>query len=130
MSLKFNEESEKPEFIYKRNPLVEHSWQIFQLKTDKDAYEPVGEYILLDLEEDIDITEKKLINLLSILNGKQKLIDFTNLTEKRILFNIIPETPESNNQKVIFRTYDGDGVSKENAVLTIEKGMLHDKSSN
>lgn len=127
MGLKdFNEESEKPQFICKPNPLVPHSWQIFQFKEDKKNYEPVGEYVVLDTAEDIEITEKKMFNLAMILNGRKKLIDFTNLTKNRILFNIVPETPESNLQKVIFRTYDGKGVSKENAVLTIEKGVFNE----
>lgn len=124
----FNEEGEKPRFIYKRNPLVEHSFQLFEWKEDKSDYEPVGEYVLLDTDEGIDITEKKVMNLISIMNGKKRLIDFTNLTQQRILFNIVSEKDDSVNEKVIFRTYDGDGVSKENAVLTIEKGVFEDES--
>lgn len=122
----FNEQGEKSPFIYKKNPLVEHSYQIFQYKKEKQDYEPVGEYVVLDTKEDIEITEKKMINLVAILNGKQGLIDFKNLTNERILYNIVSDTPENINQKVIFRTYDGSGVSRENAVLTIEKGVFHD----
>ena len=129
MGLKFNErfndKGEKARFIYKRNPLIERSFQIFEYKDDKSEYEPIGEYTVLDSSEDIEITEKKVINLISIMNGKKNLIDFTNLTKTRVLYNIIPETPESEQQKVVFRTYDGVGVSKENAVLTIEKGVFH-----
>jgi hypothetical protein len=128
MGLKFNEQSEKPEFTSKPNPLVPHSWQIFQYKNNKDEYEPVADYVLVDIDEPIEITEKKVINMVSILNGKKKLIDFTNLTGKRVLFNIIPEASESNRQKIVFRTYDGAGVSKENAVLTIDKGVFHEDS--
>jgi hypothetical protein len=125
MALKnFNEQSEKPKFIYKPNPLVPHSYQIFQFRDEKKGYEPVGDYTLIDTNEPIDITEKKMTNLISIMNEKQKLIDFKNLTKSRILFNIVPDTPESTHEKVIFRTHDGNGVSKENAVLTIEKGVI------
>lgn len=123
---RFNEESEKPEFIFKRNPLTAHAWQIFQLKEGKNEYEPVGDYTLINQGEPIDITEKKLSNLVGIMNGKQTLIDFTNLTKERVLFNIISGDPDSNHQKVLFRTYDGKGVSKENAVLTIEKGVFNE----
>jgi hypothetical protein len=86
----------------------------------------VGDYTLIETSEPIDITEKKLTNLVTIMNGKRALIDFTNLTKQRVLFNIIPIGPESNHQKVIFRTHDGKGVSQENAVLTIEKGVFHE----
>ncbi len=125
MGLKFNEQSEKPEFICKANPLAPHTWQIFQFKDAKKDYEPVGDYVLIDIKEDVEITEKKIVNLVSIMNGKKPLVNFTNLTDKRVLFNIIPDTPDTNRQKVVFRTYDGAGVSKENAVLTIEKGVFH-----
>jgi hypothetical protein len=123
---KFNDQSEKPQFMYKPNPLVPNSWQIFEFKDEKSSYEPVGEYTLIETNEPIDITEKKLINLTRILNGKQDLIMLGKLTGKRILFNIVPKTSETDPTKVIFRDQDGKGVSKENAVLTIEKGVLHD----
>lgn len=130
MGLKdFNTESEKPWFISKANPLVPHSWQIFEFKPDKDSYEPVGEYILIDIEEPVDITEKKIVNLVNILNRRTRFMDFNSLTKERVLYNIIEETPENGTMKVVFRAYDGSGVSKENAVLTIEKGVFHEKSS-
>lgn len=88
------------------------------------TYEPVGDYVLVDLSEAADITEKKLINLIGIMNGRQNLVDFTNLTGQRILFTIVPEAPETNREKIVFRTYDGSGVSRENAVLTLEKGVF------
>ena len=129
MGLKFNEQSEKPEFITKANPLVPHSWQLFQLKEERGDYEPVGDYVVIDTAEPAEITEKKMANLAAIMNGRKGLVDFTNLTGTRVLFNIVPETFESNRQKVVFRTYDGAGVSKENAVLTIEKGVFNEEQS-
>ena len=122
----FNDQGEKPRFLYKRNPLLEHAWQIFEYKEEKADYEPVGDYTLIDTDEPIEITEKKVSNLVTIMNEKEGLIDLSNLTETRILYNIVADTPESDKQKVVFRTYDGDGVSKENAVLEIEKGVLDD----
>ena len=126
MVMNFNEQSENPRFIYKHNPLVERSFQIFEYKEKKNTYEPVGDYTLIDDKEDIDITEKKVINLISIMNGRRNLIDFSNLTQERILFNILPEK-ETNQEKIIFRTYNGSDVSKENAILTIEKGVFHEQ---
>lgn len=120
----FADSGDKPRFIYKRNPLVEHAYQIFEFKPDKNDYEPVGEYIVLDTEEDVDLTEKKMGNLVTLLNGKRDLTDFGNLTKTRLLFNIVPRTADEDPTKIIFRTHDGAGVSKENAVFTIEKGVL------
>lgn len=122
----FNEESEKPEFIYKKNPLVPHSYQIFQFKDEKRNYEPVGTYTLLDLEEDEELTEKRVMNLIAVMNERKRTIDLKTLTNTRILFTMIQMKPEDTDQKVIFRSYDGSGVSKENAILVIEKGVLHE----
>ncbi|MEM7650708.1 MAG: hypothetical protein AAF204_01325, partial [Pseudomonadota bacterium] len=123
----FNTESEKPQFIYKRNPLVEHAFQIFEWKGEKDNYEPVGEYTLLDMNEDLEVTEKKVANLISIMNGRKRLIELSNLTNERILFNVVTDDAPANlNEKVIFRTYTGDGVSQDNAILEIEKGVFKD----
>jgi hypothetical protein len=126
MSLKnFNEESEKPKFIYRPNQLVPHSWHILYYEEDKKAYEPVGEYTLIETDEPIEITEKKLFNVVAILNHKDyRLLDFNKLTNQRVLFTMVPKTPESNVTKVVLRTYDGNGVSKENAVITFEKGVF------
>ena len=124
----FKESGEKPRFISKPNPLVERSYQIFEFQDEKKSYEPVGEYTVLDSGEDIDITNKKLMNLISLMNEKQNLISFENLTNERVLYNIIPTTTDSKQQKVIFRTYDGSGVSKENAVLILERGVFDEES--
>lgn len=125
---KFNDHSEKPKFIAQPNPLVPHSWQIFEFKDDKNSYEPVGDYTLLQTNEALEITEKKMVNLTRILNGKKDLIDLGNLTKKRVLYTIVPKASADDPTKIIFRDQDGTGVSKENAVLTLEKGVLHDET--
>ncbi len=123
----FNIESEKPPFIYKRNPLVENAFQIFQWKEDKSDYEPVGDYTLLDTEEDPELTEKTVMNIVTSLNGRtERIIDLKNLTSERLLYNIVDnkDAEESNLVTIMLRTHDGMGVSKENAVLKIEKGVF------
>ncbi len=124
MALGFNEESEKPQFIYKRNPLVEHSYQLFEFKEEKSEYEPVGEYLLLDTDEDPDLTEKNVINLITLLNGRTKLIDLSNLTSDRLLYSIVDNEDDNKIITIMLRSHDGTGVSKENAVLKIEKGVF------
>lgn len=124
----FSESGEKLRFISKPNPLVERSYQVFEFQEEKQSYEPVGEYTLLDYDEDAEITDKKVMNLLLIMNEKQRLIDFKNLTNERILYNIVSTDADSKQQKVIFRTYDGSGVSKENAVLTLDRGVFDEES--
>ena len=120
----FNEESEKPEFIYRAKPHVARSYFIYQFKDDKGDYEPVGDYTVLDLEEEPELSEKRIANLMSALNKKKRSLNLSSLTNARILFNIIPRKPEDTHQKVIFRTYDGTGVSSENAIMVIEKEVF------
>ncbi len=122
----FKDKGEKTRFIYKRNPLVEHAFQIFEFKEDKGDYEPVGDYTLIDLDEDLDITEKNVMNLITLLNGKTNLIDLSNLTSDRLLYNIVGNTEEGEFVTVMLRSHDGEAVSKENAVLKIEKGVFDD----
>ncbi len=131
MEQNFNTESEKPPFTYKRNPLTDHAFQIFQWKEEKGDYEPVGDYTLIDLEEDPELTEKTVMNLVSGLNGRsERLIDLQNLTSDRLLFNIVDnkDTEESDYITIMLRTHDQKGVSKENAVLKIEKGVIYVKA--
>lgn len=121
---KFNDRGEKPRFIHKKNPVTEHAYQLFEYKPDKSDYEPVGEYIVLNADEERDLTLKKVNNLVRLLNGKKDLEDLGRLTDTRLLFNIVPRSNDNDPTKIIFRTHDGDGVSEENAVFTIEKGIL------
>lgn len=125
----FNDKGEKPRFMYKPNPLTRHAFQIFQFKDDKNVYEPVGEYTVIDLEEVSEITEKKIINLIMLMNGKRDLIELGNLTQTRLLYTMVSSGSDAEKEKIIFRTHDGKGVSKENAVLTIEKGVFPDEHS-
>lgn len=123
----FNVESEKPPFTYRRNPLVHNAFQIFQWKDEKGDYEPVGDYTLIDTDEAPELTEKTVMNLISSLNGRtDRILDLRNLTSERLLFNIVDtdDTEESDFITIMLRTHDGMGVSKENAVLKIEKGVF------
>lgn len=123
----FNELSEKPQFIYKRNPLAEHSYQIFRWIDYKEDYEPVGEYLLLETDEDPELTEKKVMNVIALLNGKEGgLLDLGELTKTRVLFNVVPKKDENDPTKIIFRNHGGEGTSEENAILTLIKGVLKD----
>ncbi len=126
MAMEFNTESKKPRFTYKHDALVPHTFQICRYDDAKKTYEPVGSYTLLEHSEEFSLTEKKVLNLIAILNGKQSLMDLGNLTKTRVLFNIVPKSSEGDPTKIIFRNHDGDGPSRENAILVLEKGVLHD----
>ncbi len=118
---------ERTRFVSKANPMVERDYQIFEYDYKKGEYKLVGDYVLVNTKEPRNITEKKVHNLINILNKKEDLIDLTNLTKTRVLYTIVPEAQASDQTKIIFKDYDGSGVSKDNAIFTIRKGVLYDK---
>ena len=126
MALNFNEESTKPRFVSERHPELPHAYLILEHDEKTDSYQPAGQYTVLDTAESQDLTEKKVMNLISLLNGRKNIMDLSNLTESRLLYNIVSKGSETEDTKIIFRTYTGKTVSEENAVLTIRKGVFND----
>ncbi|MAQ70588.1 MAG: hypothetical protein CL565_00170 [Alphaproteobacteria bacterium] len=106
-------------FTYKHNPHHKRSYEIMALDAQA-GYMPVGQYTVLDLSEEVNLSEKKVMNLISIMNGKSKLIDISgDVAGTRLYFNEGKE--ERGRKKVVFYKQDGTGVSRENALLLINK---------
>lgn len=118
---------ERTRFVHRLNPLVDRAYQIFEYNADKSSYDHVGDYVLINKDEPRELTEKTVANIVTLLNRKDDLIDISNLTKTRLLFTLVPEAQAGNQTKIILKDYDGSGVSKDNAVFTIRKGVLHDK---
>jgi hypothetical protein len=106
-------------FTYRPNPVHHKSWLIFK-KSDAGSLNPVGDYTVLDPSEPLDISEKKIMNLVTLLNGNKELIPLGDQTKSRLLFHRKPKKEQDAKTEVIFYTQSGQGVSKENAILTIE----------
>lgn len=115
---------ERTRFIHKPNPLVDRAYQIFEYNIESGIYEHVGDYALLNKDEPREATERKVMNLMNVMNKKKDFLDLSNLTKTRVLYTLIPEAQAGNQTKVIFKDYDGSGVSKDNAVFTIRKGVF------
>ncbi len=118
---------ERTRFVHKPNPLIERDYQIFEYIVEKSDYEHVGDYVLLNKDEPREITDKKIMNIMTLINGKDDLIDLSNLTTTRLLYTIVPEAQAGDQTKIILKDYDGSSVSKDNAIFTIRKGVLYDK---
>lgn len=118
---------ERTRFAAKPNPMVERDYQIFEYDYKKGEYKHIGDYVLVNKDEPRKITDTKVSNMMSILNKKGDTIDISNLTKSRVLFTIVPEAQASDQTKIIYKDYDGFGVSKDNAIFTIRKGVLYDK---
>ncbi|HRQ60878.1 MAG TPA: hypothetical protein PLO23_05135 [Alphaproteobacteria bacterium] len=123
----FNQSTELPRFMYKPHETQAHSWVIFEYKNykgPKGGYDAIGSYEVTDRTENPELSEKKLNNIIILMNGKKNPETLQNLTYERVLYNIVPKDKETDPTKVVLRVYNGQGVSKENAVLTLERGLF------
>ncbi len=116
----FKSAREVARFSYRRNPCHDKSFMVMENKGDK-GYEPIGDYTVLDKEEDNFLSEKKVMNLISLLNGHEELISLsTDVEGSRIYYYEAPHI-EEDKTKILFYRQDGTGVSKENALFLINK---------
>lgn len=81
----------------------------------------VGDYTVLDHKEDPLLSEKKVMNLVSLMNGRKNLMQLGHETNARILYNIVSECDDDGKSRVIFYHLGQEGVSVENALLRIER---------
>lgn len=109
----------RPSFTYRPNPVLAGSFLICK-KEENGAVQPVGDYTLLDRSEDLGLTEKKVMNLVTLLNGQSDLVPLGEQTKSRLFFHRKPKMDGELRTEVIFYAYTGEGVSRENAILTIE----------
>lgn len=109
----------KAGFTYRPNPVLTGSYLICK-KDASGGLHPVGDYTLLDRNENLSLTEKKVMNLVTLLNGGHDLVPLGEETKSRLLFHRKPRPDDAARTEVVFYAYNGDGVSKENAILTIE----------
>lgn len=125
MSIAFNKNSEKPRFIYRPSPFDKMAFQVFECARGKVEYEPVGDYIVLDSQEAHSLSEKKVGTLIDLMNGRENTMNLGGETDVRTLFQLKPKRVSTDETQIIFRTYDGNGVSKENAIFKIKGGIFN-----
>ena len=116
----FNTESQIPKYGYQRSPVNERAFMIVKKEEEKAEPTPVGDYTVLDKEEDIKLSEKMVMNLVSLLNGRKRLMELGHETKSRILYHVVSERDEENNTKVLFYKLGEKGVSIENALFRLE----------
>lgn len=123
MSMNFNINSEKTRFIFKPNLIDPKTFDIFENRRGYDDYVPAGSYVVLDANEDKGLTEKKLVNLIGLMNGKGNTVNLYGENVVETFFQVIPKKVDSDPSKVIYRTRT-DGITKENALLTVRRGVF------
>lgn len=115
----FHDAALRPTHTYRRNPLFAQSFQIFR-KRSGDTLSPCATYMVIDAEEDPALSERKVMNLVSILNGRTRLLDLGRGTGVRTLYHVPPRARPDQGQRVVFYTLHPKGVSQENALLVFE----------
>lgn len=96
------------------------SFLILRRDEDAQALAPYATYTGLDAAEDIALTERKVMNLVSLLNG-HKAVSLGDGTGTRTL-HYLPDhaAGEKAIRSVVFYTLGAEGPSRENAILTLE----------
>jgi hypothetical protein len=117
----FQSVPKEPVYHYRRNSLYSLSYQI--LKQIDGEMIPVGDYAVLDSSEDQRVTEAKLINLVSLMNGNKTLSNAAKIAGKALYFQMIPNNGQDAQQKIIFRERTGNGVTTENAILSLSEEL-------
>ena len=74
------------------------------------------------------LPEKKVMNLVSLMNDEDQLIDIGSGTGKRMLYHRA-STDNPDKTRIIFYELGKQGVSTENAVLSLEEGLQDELGS-
>lgn len=118
----FNMVTAKKPYAYRRNPLYGHAYVILR-RSAAGGYEPAGGYTVLDGGEDETLSERKVMNLVALMNDEEgRLIDLRGSTRSRLLFSRLPAAVPGHS-RVMFYTRDCAGVTRENAVLELDEDM-------
>lgn len=118
----FNSEAKVPRYGYVRSPVHDRAFQILKYPENTAAEPtPVGDYTVLDSSEDLGLSERKVMNLVSLLNGRKALMQLGHETQSRVLYNVVSENDDDGKARVIFYHLGEAGVSVENALFRIEK---------
>lgn len=120
-ALNFNAEAQTPRFSYRPSPVHPRGYMILKQGDERDEPQPVGDYTVLDAGEDPALSEKKVINLISLLNGRKALVQLGHESGTRVLYQLVSACDDDGKMRVLFYTLGKEGVSVENALFRLEK---------
>ncbi len=114
----FNAEAKTARYGYMPSPVHPRAFQI--LKYSESNPRPVGDYTVLDSKEDLGLSEKKVMNIVSLLNGRKHLMELGHETGTRVLYHIVSECDDDGKSRILFYQLGKEGVSIENALFRME----------
>jgi hypothetical protein len=123
-----NQAHSTPYYSWRPHPYLARCYQIIRKNEENQGFEPVGEYLVLDEAEGAALSEKKVTNLTSLINGRpEEVMQLGHMTDRRIFFHRVPKQPEDAQTKVVFLARDPSGLMHENAILFLEAGIVDDE---
>jgi len=114
----FNAEAKTARYGYMPSPVHPRAFQI--MKYSESNPRPVGDYTVLDSKEDLGLSEKKVMNIVSLLNGRKHLMELGHETGTRVLYHIVSECDDDGRSRILFYQLGKEGVSIENALFRME----------
>lgn len=119
----FNTEASAPRYTYRRSPVHERGFMILKYPPEgiSDDAIAVGDYTVLDPSEDPVLSEKKVINIVSLLNGRKNLVQLGHETNSRVLYHRVTDNDDEGKEQIIFYKLGQEGVSVENALFRMER---------
>jgi len=120
----FNNQGRKTRFSFRPSPVHPNAYLILK---EAGVGEPdiVGDYTVLDTGEDKTLSEKKVMNLVSLLNGRKNLLPLGTETRARVLYRVVEEADDDGRSHVLFYHLGNHGVSVENALFRLKKDESH-----
>jgi len=118
----FNHITAKKDYTYRRNPHHDQSFVILKQLGADGQYLPIGNYTVIDQDEDMIMSEKKVMNLIALMNDEDELIDMRGDTQSRMLFHRA-SSDDPDKTHIIFYALGDQGVSTESAVLSLQEGL-------
>ena len=128
--MNFNEQGQREKYIFSPLDGFEKAYAISMFKDYKGPsgmYDVIGTYEVVDEKERLEVTEKKVSNVTKMLAGLSSMESLSGMTGTRLLFELAPRTNDADPTVINFRTYDGKGVSTENAVLKLVRGIFDER---
>ncbi len=117
----FNTEARTPRYGYAPSPVNPRAFMILKhTESGRTDSRSVGDYTVLDSKEDLQLSEKKVMNLVSLLNGRQNLIQVGADSGSRMLYHVVSECDDDGKSRVLFYKLGKEGVSVENALFRME----------
>jgi hypothetical protein len=120
----FNTQSSNVRYSFCPSPVHDRAFLI--LKGDGGGNpDIVGDYTVLDVGEDKSLSEKKVMNLISLLNGRKNVMPLGSETRARVLYRIVTDADDDGRSHVLFYHLGNEGVSVENALFRLKKEESH-----